>query len=127
MNGFLSDGIKDILNSKKSKYSRNINLYINLLATFIDRFGKDKLDRETCEKVFVWAFYPRVAAKAISDTTLANYAASGTFQRRKCQKLFQELAISATPREFVARIDTDMLDNFTAADIIYKLNEEVKR
>lgn len=124
---FLSDELKDIVNSKKSKYSRNINLYTNLLATFNDRFGEDKLDRETCEKVFVWAFYPRVVAKAIYDTTLANYAASGTFQRRKCQKLFQELAVSATPREFVARIDTDMLGNLTAADIIKKLNEEVKK
>ena len=100
---------------------------MNLLATFIDRFGKEYLDRETCEKVFVWAFYPRVVAKAIYNTTLANYAASGTFQRRKCQKLFQELAGSATPREFVARIDTDMLGNFTAADIIKKLNEGVKK
>lgn len=127
VDGFLSDELKDIVNSKKSKYSRNINLYTNLLATFIDRFGVDKLDRETCEKVFVWAFYPRTAAKAIYDTTLANYAASGTFQKRKCQKLFQELAVSATPREFVARIDTDMLGNLTAADIINKLNEEVKR
>jgi hypothetical protein len=124
---FLSDELKDIVNSKKSKYSRNINLYHNLLATFIDRFGEDKLDRETCEKVFVWAFYPRVVAKAIYDTTLANYAASGTFQRRKCQKLFQELAVSATPREFIARIDTDMLNNFTATDILIKLNEDIKR
>lgn len=122
VDGFLLDELKEVVNSKKSKYSRNINLYINLLATFIDRFGEDKLDRETCEKVFVWAFYPRVVAKAIYDTTLANYAASGTFQRRKCQKLFQELAVSATPREFVARIDTDMLGNLTAADIINKLN-----
>ena len=127
VDGFLSDEIKEVANSKKSIYSRNINLYMNLLATFIDRFGKGNLDRETCEKVFVWAFYPRVVAKAIYNTTLANYAASGTFQRRKCQKLFQELAGSATPREFVARIDTDMLGNFTAADIIKKLNEEVKK
>jgi hypothetical protein len=127
VDGFLSDELKDIVNSKKSKYSRNINLYTNLLATFIDRFGVEKLDRETCEKVFVWAFYPRTAAKAIYDTTLANYAASGTFKKRKCQKLFQELAVSATPREFVARIDTDMLGNLTAADIINKLNEGVKR
>ena len=125
--GFLSDEIKEVVNSKKSKYSRNINLYINLLAAFIDRFGEDKLDRETCEKVFVWAFYPRVIAKAIYDTTLANYAASGTFQRRKCQKLFQELAVSATPLEFVARINTDMLGNLNAADILNKLKEEAKR
>jgi len=127
VDGFLSDELKNIVNSKKSKYSRNINLYINLLATFIDRFGEDKLDRETCEKVFVWAFYPRVSAKAIYDTTIANYAASGTFQRKKCQKLFQELTVSATPHEFVARIDTDMLGNRTAAEIINKLNEEVRR
>ena len=113
------------MNSKKSIYSRNINLYVNLLATFIDRFGADKLDRETCEKVFVWAFYPRVAAKAIYDTTLANYAASGTFQRRKCQKLFQELAVSSSPREFVARIDTNMLDNLSAEDIINRVRGEV--
>ena len=127
VDGFLSDEIKEVVNSKKGKYSRNINLYINLLAAFIDRFGEDKLDRETCEKVFVWAFYPRVIAKAIYDTTLANYAASGTFQRRKCQKLFQELAVSAAPLEFVARINTDMLGNLTAADILNKLKEEAKR
>lgn len=127
VDSFLSDELKDIVKSKKSKYSRNINLYNNLLATFIDRFGVDKLDRETCEKVFVWAFYPRAVAKAIYDTTLANYAASGTFQRKKCQKLFQELVVSTTPREFVARIDTDMLGNLTVTDIINKLNEEVKR
>lgn len=123
----LSDELKAIVNSKKSTYSRNINLYINLLATFIDRFGEDSLDRETCEKVFVWAFYPRVSAKAIYDSTLANYAAGGIFRRMKCQKLFQELAVSATPREFVARIDTDMLGNLSAQDIIKKLNEKEKQ
>ena len=124
---FLSDELNEVVNSKKSKYSRNINLYINLLATFIDRFGAGELDRETCEKVFVWAFYPRVVAKAIYDTTLANYAASGTFQKKKCQKLFQELAVSATPLEFVARINTDMLGNLTAEDILKELNKEAKR
>jgi Uncharacterized conserved protein len=124
---FLSEEIKEVVNSKKSKYSRNINLYINLLATFIDRFGEGELNNEICEKAFVWAFYPRVVAKAIYDTTLANYAASGTFQRRKCQKLFQELVVSATPLEFVARINTDMLGNFTATDILNKLSEEIKR
>ena len=125
--GFLSAELKALVNSKKSKYSRNINLYDNLLAVFIDRFGTDKLTRETCEKVFVWAFYPRVTAKAIYDTTLANYAASGLFQRKKCQKLFQELAVSSTPEEFLAQIDTDMLGNLTATDIVKKLNEEVIR
>lgn len=124
---YLSDVLKEVVNSKKSIYSKNINLYINLLATFIDRFGKDKLDREICEKVFVWAFYPRVEAKAIYDSTIANYAASGMFHKRKCQKLFQELAVSATPREFVARIDTDLLSNYTPSDILSKLNEEVKK
>ena len=124
---FLPEEIKVIVNSRTSKYSRNINLYINLLATFIDRFGEGELDRETCEKVFVWAFYPRVVAKAIYDTTLANYAASGTFQKRKCQKLFQTLAVSATPLEFIARINTDMLGNLTAADILEELNKEEKR
>lgn len=126
VNNYLTKETQDILNSKKNKYSRNINLFTNLLATFIDRFGADNLDRETCEKVFVWAFYPRVNAKAIYDTTLANYAASGTFQRKKCQKLFQELAVSASPREFVARIDTDLLGNLNAKDIIEKLNREGK-
>lgn len=126
VDGIITAEIKGIVNSKKSIYSRNINLYTNLLATFIDRFGKEKIDQEVCEKIFVWAFYPRTAAKAIYNTTLANYAAGGTFQRRKCQKLFQELAVSATPREFVARIDTDLLGNLTAADIINKLNGEVE-
>lgn len=123
----LSDEIKVFISSKKSVFSRNINLFNNLLATFIDRFGTDKLDRETCEKVFVWAFYPRIAAKAIYDTTLANYAASGSFHRKKCQKLFQELVNAATPREFVAKIDTDLMENLTARDIINKINEAVKR
>lgn len=127
IDGFLSDELQDIVSSKKSKYSRNINLFTNLLATFIDRFGVEALDRETCEKIFVWAFYPRIAAKAIYDTTLANYAASGTFQKKKSQKLFQELAVSATPREFVARINTDLLGNLTASDIINKINQEEKR
>lgn len=122
---YLSDDIKDMVNSKESKYSRNINLYVNLLATFIDRFGEEKLNRETCEKVFIWAFYPRAVAKAIYDTTLANYAANGTFQKRKCQKLFQELVTSATPREFVARIDTDVLGNLSAEDIIKRLKGKV--
>ena len=124
---FLSKELKEVVTSRKSKYSRNINLYINLLAIFIDRFGEDKLDKEICEKVFVWAFYPRVVAKAIYDTTLANYAAGGTFKRKKCQKLFQELSVSATPLEFVARINTDMLGNLTAADILEELNKEEKR
>lgn len=124
---YLSDELKEVVNSKKSIFSKNINLYINLLATFIDRFGKDKLDREICEKAFVWAFYPRVEAKAIYDSTIANYAASGTFHNRKCQKLFQELTVSATPREFVASIDTDLLSNYTPSDILSKLNKEVKK
>lgn len=125
--GLLLDELNDIVKSKKSKYSRNINLYTNLLATFIDRFGADKLDREICEKVFVWAFYPRIASKAIYDTTLANYAASGKFLRRKCQKLFQELAVSATPREFVARINTDMLENLTATEVVNRLNKKEEK
>lgn len=122
---FLSDELKDMVDNKKSRYSRNVNLYVNLLATFIDRFGSDKLDREVCEKVFVWAFYPRVTAKAIYDTTLANYAASGTFKRKKCQKLFQDLSVSSSPREFVSRIDTDALDNLSTQDIINQLKGEV--
>lgn len=123
---FLSEELRDLVNSKKNKYSRNVNLYVNLLAVFIDRFGADKLDREICEKVFVWAYYPRVTSKSIYDSTLANYAASGTFKRKKCQKLFQDLSVSSSPREFVSQIDTDALDNFNTEDVINMLKGEAK-
>lgn len=59
---YLSDEIYSFVTSKVGKYSRNINLFINLIALFQDRFGSEALTREINEKIFVWAFYPRVMA-----------------------------------------------------------------
>ena len=72
--------------SKVGKYSRNINLFINLIALFQDRFGSEALTREINEKIFVWAFYPRVMAKYIGDSMQANYAAGEKFFEKACSK-----------------------------------------
>lgn len=100
--------IREAIDSKKSEY----------------RIGSIILHNKNADNIDIVDGQQRVAAKAIYDTTLANYAASGTFQRKKCQKLFQELAVSASPRDFVARIDTDLLGNFSAEDIINQFKEE---
>jgi uncharacterized protein with ParB-like and HNH nuclease domain len=112
------------LMSQKGKYSRNNNLYINLMTLFCDRFGVTEIDKEVCEKIFVWAYYPRVEAVRIYDSTIANYAGNGTFGKQSIyQKLFQVLATSATPREFIANINTDLLGNKTVDDIVNELAE----
>jgi hypothetical protein len=95
---------------------------VNLVLLYIDRFDVKMLDVEVCNKIFIWAFYPRVAAKAIYDTTVANYAGIGRFQRKIIyQKMFQLLITSANPRSFIASINTDVLENNTANKIIAKL------
>lgn len=106
------------------KYSRNVNLYVNLMVYFVDRYGQKEITKEVCEKVFVWAFFPRIEADLLYDSTIANYAGNGTFRKKTVyQKMFQVLSISATPREFVSKIDTDVLNNLTAATVISKLKE----
>jgi hypothetical protein len=123
----LDKSASGILIGAKSRHSRNINLYINLLALFADRFGSNNVDREICEKIFVWAFYPRIEAELVYDSTIANYAATGQFKKKTIyQRIFQVLAVSSTPREFAANIDTDVLRNFTASGIVSKLTEGKK-
>jgi len=116
--------IKIILNSNKNTYSRNINLYINIIAVFIDRFGEDQINGELIEKIFLWAFYPRISSKAIYDSTMANYAAGGKFRYNTCQKLFQELVNSPTPQRFIACINTDNLGNITVEQMLKELNDK---
>ncbi|AEF83584.1 conserved hypothetical protein [Treponema primitia ZAS-2] len=125
----LSDNIRNhIFESGNNKFTRNINLYVNLLTLFIDRFGEQYVDKEVSEITFVWAFYPRVIAKLIYDSTIANYASGGMFQRKPgYQKMFQVLMSAVTPRGFVANINTDILNNFTADGIIQKLMEGDKK
>jgi hypothetical protein len=114
-----------ILTSTDRKYSRNINLYTNLMILFVDRFGEENIDKEVCEKIFVWALFPRLEASLIYDSTIANYAGIGKFRRKLIyQKMFQVLSTSATPREFVAKIDTDVLNNLTLKELIKKLKEK---
>ncbi|XZJ40988.1 DUF262 domain-containing protein [Clostridium perfringens] len=121
---YLSDEIYSFVTSKVGKYSRNINLFINLIALFQDRFGSEALTREINEKIFVWAFYPRVMAKYIGDSMQANYAAGEKFLKNPAQKLFHLLASSATPNDFISKINTDLFQNYTSNDIISRLNDQ---
>jgi hypothetical protein len=108
----------------KGKFSRNMNLYVNMTALFYDRFGHGEHDREMEEKIFVWAFYPRIVSKMIYDATIANYAGTGVFRKKTdFQKLFQKLSISATPREFIANINMDLLENHTQETILELLRD----
>ena len=117
------DEIKIILNNNKNTYSRNINLFINMIGVFIDRFGEDQINGELIEKLFLWAFYPRISSKAIYDSTMANYAAGGKFRYNTCQKLFQELVNSPTPQRFIACINTDNLENITVEQMLEALKK----
>ncbi|MDR2832519.1 MAG: DUF262 domain-containing protein [Streptococcaceae bacterium] len=123
---FVSEDISKLITSKISTLSKIINLYNNMIALFVDRFGKGNLNREVCEKVFIWAFYPRTVASRIFDSTQANYAAGAIFQKKPAQKLFQVLNSSTTPTEFISRVDMDLLQNFTSDDILDKFNRKVR-
>ena len=117
------DEIKIILNNNKNTYSRNINLFINMIGVFIDRFGENQINGELIAKLFLWAFYPRISSKAIYDSTMANYAAGGKFRYNTCQKLFQELVNSPTPQRFIACINTDNLENITVEQMLEALKK----
>lgn len=112
----------------KSKFARSINLYENITALFFDRFESGEYDEEMKEKVFVWAFYPRVESKMVYDATIANYAGVGLFHKKNdYQKLFQKLSISATPREFIAGINMELLENYTKENMIKQLRNMIKQ
>jgi len=114
---------KYYLYKSMNKYQRNRNLYINLLVLYCDRFGEEEIDREICEKIFVWAFYPRVIADLIYDSTIANYAGNGNFRKKMIyQKMFQVLSTCVSPQKFKSNIDTDLLDNYTIDSILEDLN-----
>ena len=91
------------------------------MALFIDRFGEDALDKEVLEVLATWAYYPR-KAKRIMDSTLANYAAGGTFQKKEVQKLFQVLNHSLTPSDFLQKINRDYFENITLKELIKEIN-----
>lgn len=107
-----------ILHSTKQRYSRNRNLFDNLVLLFVDRFGQGALDKDIVETIFIWAYYPRIKARAIYDSTLANYAAGGIFQRRTVQKLFQLLHHASTPSDFLQKINRDQFEHFTLEKIL---------
>ncbi|MDD3231816.1 MAG: DUF262 domain-containing protein [Clostridia bacterium] len=115
------DNIENNYSNKypEHKYIRNINLYNNLFCSFIDRFGKDCAElKEVEEMFFVWAFYPRIIARMLYDSSIANYAAGGEFQRKKgYQKMFQLLSTSTSPRDFISKIDMEILENYTADEL----------
>ncbi|MFZ2256807.1 MAG: DUF262 domain-containing protein [Clostridiaceae bacterium] len=121
----VNEEISKLITSNISTLSKIINLYNNMIALFIDRFGESNLNREVCEKVFVWSFYPRTVASRIFDSTQANYAAGAKFQKKPAQKLFQVLNSSTSPTDFISRIDMDLLQNFSSDDILEKLDRKV--
>lgn len=116
----LPEEAQKILESKKGRYIRTYNLFANLCFLFMDRFGQDALDTEALEMIFIWSYYPRTKARAITDATLGNYAAGGKFQHHQNQKLYQILANATTPAQFLAKIDTNLLEHVTIQDIIEK-------
>ena len=121
----VNEEISKLITSNISTLSKIINLYNNMIAPFIDRFGESNLNREVCEKIFIWAFYPRTVASRIFDSTQANYAAGAKFQKKPAQKLFQVLNSSTSPTDFISRIDMDLLQNFSSEDILEKLDRKV--
>jgi len=121
----VNEKISKLITSNNSTLSKIINLYNNMIALYIDRFGDSELNREVCEKVFVWAFYPRTVAKRIFDSTQANYAAGEKFQKKPAQKLFQVLNSSTSPTDFISRINMDLLQNFSSDDILRELEGKV--
>lgn len=118
---YLDETILKYVRSTSNSMAKVINLYDNLLALFIDRFGRDSLSKEVCEKVFIWAFYPRANASRIFDATQANYAAGEKFQKKPAQKMFQLLNTTTTPNDFISKIDMDLLQNYSTQDILNKL------
>lgn len=122
----LDEDIQFYIRSSERQYSRNNNLFYNSLALFVDRFGVEEVNKAVLETLFVWAYYPRVKAKAIYDATLANYAAGGTFQNRPVQKLYQLLNRSITPSNFLQKINREQFEHLTARMVVEKLNGNKK-
>ncbi|MBJ8349114.1 DUF7834 domain-containing protein [Streptococcus zalophi] len=117
---FNQGNVKVVIGQKANKYQRNINLFFNTLALFIDRFGESSLNHEIVEVILIWAYYPR-KAKRIMDSTLAKYAAGGHFQNQETQKLLKLLNESLTPEEFLLKIDRDKFDNWNIERLIKEI------
>lgn len=120
----LSDDLKKILFKPKERLKRPRNLFQNLLALFVDRFGANQLTSEVVETLLVWSHYPLKQSR-IFDATVGNYAASGRFRNQNdaVQKLFHVLANSSSPTDFLQQIDHDKFDNWTVKKVVEKVNE----
>lgn len=123
-NQFLKEYGSKCVSSRDYRLTKVVNLYENMLALFIDRFGEKHLTDEVCERIFIWAFYPRAMASRILDSTQANYAAGGKFQGKSVQKLFQVLNSATTPNDFMSQIEMNNLQNYNYEDIIERLKEK---
>ena len=122
----LDERMISILKSKKSRYSRNRNLFENLLVLYIDRFGENSVDKTILKLIFVWAYYPRIKMSAIYDATQANYAVGKKISNRSnFQNVFQLLQHSATPEAFKMNFDHEIFENISIQDIYEK--EESKK
>lgn len=124
----LDEQMISILKSKKSRYSRNRNLFENLLMLYVDRFGesKVKVDKSVLELIYVWAYYPRIKMSAIYDATQANYAVGKKISNRSnFQNVFQLLQQSSTPEAFKMNFDHEIFENISIQDIYEK--EESKK
>ena len=112
------EGMSKIYNSSKGRYLKCHNLFLNICSLFAERFGKEELSKEIVETLFIWAYYPRVKSRAIYDATVGNYAAGGKFRQKEIQKLFQLLAHTVTPNDFMVKIDRELFENYTVEQII---------
>lgn len=122
----LDDKVLAILKSKKSRYNRNRNLFENLLALYVDRFGEEEVNKSILELIYVWAYYPRIKMSAIYDATQANYAIGKKIRDRyDFQNVFQLLQQSATPEAFKMNFDHEIFENISIQDIYEK--EESKK
>ena len=73
---------------------------------------------------FLFGIFINVLWQYIGDSMQANYAAGEKFLKKPAQKLFHLLASSATPNDFISKINTDLFQNYTSNDIISRLNDQ---
>ncbi|MCC9693074.1 DUF262 domain-containing protein [Streptococcus agalactiae] len=118
-----TEEVAKIINRKESKFQRTRNLFDNAVALFVDRFGQEALTQEIVEVLLIWAYYPRIKASRILDSTLANYAAGGRFQNNDAQKLLQVMNQSLSPNDFLMRVDRDKFDNWNLKDLLEEIEK----
>ncbi|MBJ6746476.1 DUF262 domain-containing protein [Streptococcus sp. 121] len=109
-----------LIRQNNGKFQRNKNLLFNIVAIFVDRFGPTELTTEIIDTFTVWAFYPRTA-KRVLDSTIAKYAAGGSYQHKPVQKVFQLIQQSQTPNDFLQKLDREQFENHTLQSLLKEI------